>query len=188
MSKNCFSGKRFIRICLYGIGCCTFFFLLDEATNEPRNMIRRAVEREMPAIDDVHFGLRHVVAIGFRLRRSKESSYLPQITNRRGCFSRIQDCLASEATGALLSSRSMILATRRPRVSCPHLRLLASAASLQPVYIVRTTRNCALPLIMRAYASAAFSSGYVSIMARTPVSSAKRSVSSSSAGVPEAHP
>jgi len=99
MSKNCFSGKRFIRICLYGIGCSTFFFLLDEATNEPRNMIRRAVEREMPAIDDVHFGLRHVVAIGFRLRRSKESSYLPQITNRRGCFSRIQDCLASEATG-----------------------------------------------------------------------------------------
>ena len=51
------------------------------------------------------------------------------------------------------------------------------------LYIVKTTRNCALPLIMRAQASAAFSIGQVSIIGRTPVSSAKRSVSSESAGV-----
>jgi len=55
-------------------------------------------------------------------------------------------------------------------------------------HIVRTTRNCALPLSMRAYASPAFSSGYVSIIGRTPVSSAKFSVSSSSAAVPAAVP
>jgi hypothetical protein len=54
--------------------------------------------------------------------------------------------------------------------------------------IVKTTRNCASPLIIRAYASAAFSRGYVSMIGRTPVSSAKRSVSSESAGVPVDHP
>lgn len=36
--------------------------------------------------------------------------------------------------------------------------------------------------------SAAFTSGYFSIIGRTPVSSAKRSVSSESVGVPEDHP
>jgi hypothetical protein len=45
-----------------------------------------------------------------------------------------------------------------------------------------------VPLIMRAQASAAFSSGYVSIIGRTPLRSAKFSVSSVSAGDPLAQP
>jgi hypothetical protein len=41
----------------------------------------------MPAIDDVQFGLGHIAAIGFRLRRVERlSSYFPQITKRRGAF------------------------------------------------------------------------------------------------------
>jgi len=44
-------------------------------------------------------------------------------------------------------------------------------------HIVRTTRNSAFPLIMRAYPSAAFPSGYFSIMGRTPVISANLRVS-----------
>src|SRR5580658_10852458 len=42
--------------------------LLHEISNELRNLIGGGIEREMPSIDDVHFGLRHVAAIGFRLR------------------------------------------------------------------------------------------------------------------------
>jgi hypothetical protein len=38
--------------------------------------------------------------------------------------------------------------------------------------MVRTTRNCALPLVMRASAAAAFPRGCVSIMDRTPEISA----------------
>jgi len=42
---------------------------------------------------------------------------------------------------------------------------------------VRTARNLALPLIMCSYASAARSSGKTSLIARTPVSRLKESVS-----------
>src|ERR1700732_190736 len=55
-------------------------------------------------------------------------------------------------------------------------------------HIVRTTRNSAFPLIMRAYPSAAFASGYFSIMGRTPVISANRKVSCESGGMPPAPP
>src|ERR1700751_1890338 len=40
----------------------------QEAPDELLTLIRCGIEREMPSIDDVHFGLRHVAAIGFRLR------------------------------------------------------------------------------------------------------------------------
>src|SRR5258706_3110501 len=55
-------------------------------------------------------------------------------------------------------------------------------------HVVRTTRNSAFPLIMRAYPSAAFASGNFSIMARTPIISAKRRVSCESVGIPPAQP
>src|SRR6202000_627861 len=55
-------------------------------------------------------------------------------------------------------------------------------------YIVKTTRNCALPLTRRAHASFTFSSGNFSIIGRTPVYSEKRSVSSESGAVPDAQP
>ena len=54
--------------------------------------------------------------------------------------------------------------------------------------MVRTTRNSALPLIMRAKASSALTSRNFSVMGRTPVISAKRSVSSESAGIPDGQP
>ena len=54
--------------------------------------------------------------------------------------------------------------------------------------MVRTTRNSAFPLIMRAYPSAAFASGYFSIIGRTPVISANRRVSCESVGMPPAQP
>src|ERR1700684_893180 len=43
----------------------------NKAPNDLRNQIRRGIEREMPAIDDVYFGFRHVATIRFRLRRVK---------------------------------------------------------------------------------------------------------------------
>jgi hypothetical protein len=55
-------------------------------------------------------------------------------------------------------------------------------------HMVRTTRNSAFPLIMRAYPSAAFASGYFSIIARTPVISANCRVSCESVGMPPAQP
>ena len=48
-----------------------------------------------------------------------------------------------------------------------------------------TTRKRALPRIIRSLASLAFSSGWVSIVQRTPVSALKRNVSSESADVPD---
>jgi hypothetical protein len=56
------------------------------------------------------------------------------------------------------------------------------------LHIFNTTRNLASPLIMRSYASAARSSGYSSIFARTPDNALKRSVSAESAAVPDGHP
>jgi hypothetical protein len=78
--------------------------------------------------------------------------------------------------------------------SCKHSlttrRAQEAALSQEPrkPYIVSTTRNSALPLSIRAYASAALSSGYFSIIGRTPVISANRNVSSESAGVPADQP
>jgi len=46
--KTASLGSAFIRICLYGIGCSTFFFLLDEATNELRNMTLATRRRRVP--------------------------------------------------------------------------------------------------------------------------------------------
>ena len=51
-----------------------------------------------------------------------------------------------------------------------------------------TTRNRALPLIMRSQASAARSSGTVSTIGRMPLSALKASVSSESAATPEGQP
>jgi hypothetical protein len=45
-----------------------------EVTDVLRNLLRGRIEREMPSIHDVHFGLRHVAAIGFRLRRVERRS------------------------------------------------------------------------------------------------------------------
>ena len=56
------------------------------------------------------------------------------------------------------------------------------------VHVVRTTRNSAFPLIMRAYPSGAFARGIFSIMGRSPVISAKTSVSWESVGMPAAQP
>src|SRR5208282_4115535 len=42
--------------------------LLHEAPDELRNLIRSGVEREMSAVDDMDFGLRHVAAVGLWLR------------------------------------------------------------------------------------------------------------------------
>ncbi len=81
---------------------------------------------------------------------------------------------------------SMARLRTRKKDDCPSV--LITIALLTNRHIVSTTRNSAFPLIIRAYASAAFSSGYVSIIARTPVNSAKRSVSSESAAVPAAQP
>src|SRR5882757_6392710 len=55
-------------------------------------------------------------------------------------------------------------------------------------YMVRTTRNWALPLSIWAYASLTLSRENFSIIVRTPVSSAKRRVSSESVGMPDAQP
>ena len=54
--------------------------------------------------------------------------------------------------------------------------------------VVSTTRNRALLLIMRSYASCAFSSGNVSVMGRTPVIAENFIVSSESIEEPEGHP
>ena len=54
--------------------------------------------------------------------------------------------------------------------------------------IVSTARNFTFPLIMCAYASAAFSSGNFSIIGRTPVSALKFNVSCESIAVPEGQP
>src|ERR1700680_2173179 len=43
--------------------------LLHEAPDELRNLIRCGIEREMARIEDMDFGLRHVAAIGLRLRK-----------------------------------------------------------------------------------------------------------------------
>src|SRR6202022_12994 len=68
-----------------------------------------------------------------------------------------------------------------------YCQLLVKPGGGRP-HIVRTTRNSAFPLIMRAYPSAAFASGYSSIMGRTPVISANRKVSCESVGMPPAQP
>ena len=60
--------------------------------------------------------------------------------------------------------------------------------NLHGPHMVRTTRNSAFPLIMRAYPSAAFAIGYFSIVGRTPVISANRKVSCESVGMPPAQP
>ena len=44
------------------------FSAAHEVRDELRNLIRRGIEREVPAVHDVHFGLWHIAAIGFRLR------------------------------------------------------------------------------------------------------------------------
>ena len=54
--------------------------------------------------------------------------------------------------------------------------------------MVITARNRAWLLIMRSYASCAFSSGNVSVMGRTPVIAEKFIVSSESIDGPEGHP
>jgi len=54
--------------------------------------------------------------------------------------------------------------------------------------VVSTTRNRALPLIMRSYASGARSGGNTSVIARTPVRTLKGSVSCESMDVPEYQP
>jgi hypothetical protein len=54
--------------------------------------------------------------------------------------------------------------------------------------MVRTTRNSAFPMIMRAQPSAALASGYFSIMGRTPVISANCRVSWESVGMPPPSP
>jgi hypothetical protein len=48
------------------------------------------------------------------------------------------------------------------------------------IYIVNTTLNLTLPLIIWLYASSTFASGYFSIIGRTPVSALNRKVSSES--------
>src|ERR1700730_10787782 len=57
------------------------------------------------------------------------------------------------------------------RIQVRYCQLLVKPGGGRP-HIVRTTRNSAFPLIMRAYPSAAFASGYFSIIGRTPVISA----------------
>ncbi len=74
----------------------------------------------------------------------------------------------------------------RSRLSWPYTT--TACQLLRPYYIVKTTRNSAFPLIIRAYASFTFCCEYFSIIGRTPVSSANRSISSESVGIPEAHP
>jgi hypothetical protein len=75
-------------------------------------------------------------------------------------------------------------------ISFPAISFLFVAETLASAggHVVRTTRNSAFPLIMRAYPSAAFASGNFSIMGRTPVISAKTSVSWESVGMPPAQP
>ena len=66
--------------------------LLHEVTNELRNLIRSSIEREMTGIEDVDFGLRHVRAIASPAPKIERQIVLPQMTSRRGCFSRIHAC------------------------------------------------------------------------------------------------
>jgi len=40
--------------------------LLHEAPDKFRNLIRCGIDREMTRIEDVNFGLRYILAIGFR--------------------------------------------------------------------------------------------------------------------------
>src|ERR1700730_4676017 len=63
-----------------------------------------------------------------------------------------------------------------------YCQLLVKPGGGRP-HIVRTTRNSAFPLIMRAYPSAAFASGYFSIIGRTPVIFSNRKVSCESVGI-----
>lgn len=69
-------------------------------------------------------------------------------------------------------------------------RLPASWMQPPPVAhdMVRTTRKRALPDIMRAYASGAFSNGAVSTIAATPLRTLSFSVSSPVAGSPVIEP
>src|SRR5580692_2601296 len=41
----------------------------DKLPDNHGDLIRRGIQREMPSIDDVHFGLRHVATVGLRFRR-----------------------------------------------------------------------------------------------------------------------
>src|ERR1700674_4330704 len=41
----------------------------NELPNEPGNLLRHGIEREMTRIEDVDFGFRHVSAIGLGLRK-----------------------------------------------------------------------------------------------------------------------
>lgn len=43
----------------------------DKTPVELHNLIRSGIEREMAAIHDVHFGIRHVAAMRVRLRRKR---------------------------------------------------------------------------------------------------------------------
>lgn len=79
-----------------------------------------------------------------------------------------------------LDEPSRRLVTTRLRNDAP-----ATLARYDDGTLARTTLKRACPLIIRAYASGARSSGIVSIIARTPVCTLKRMVSSESAPVPE---
>ena len=111
---------------------------------------------------------------------------------------------------AAVSDRRNLLNQKPPvrdrRYSKPYRTITLSgvqlcSSSLRPAHLpslrceappyadmVRTTRYSALPLIILSYASLARSNGYFSIMGRTPLNTAKLSVSSESVAVPEGQP
>lgn len=70
--------------------------------------------------------------------------------------------------------------------TCPADVKLDRATRVGHDPVMSTMRKRALLLIMRSYASAACSSGIVSIIGRTPVSALKASVSCESIEVPDA--
>src|SRR5438309_2033150 len=51
--------------------------LLHEIADELRNLIRCPIEREMARIENVYLSVRHVPAIGFRLREVEREVILP---------------------------------------------------------------------------------------------------------------
>ena len=92
------------------------------------------------------------------------------------CFKPLRPVLDDATMNRWPGSRASLLR----RVDVPAFRF--------QVFMVSTMRNRALPCIMRAYASAACSSGTVSIIGRTFARTLKARVSSLSMGVPVSAP
>ena len=63
--------------------CVSALRSFHEGPDELRNLIRCGIEREMARLEDVDFGLRHVAAIGLRLRKLEGKVVVPRYRSDR---------------------------------------------------------------------------------------------------------